>query len=525
MQKIEELIFIMLSLYKNISEHSLIKTLSIIGMLIACWIMYIQQGWINDDSVIYFESARLFALAEWKLGMQAFPWPLYSLLIAGLHKLTGLDFQLCAQLLNAVFFAITVYSLLKIIQLAGGDKLSLIFASLLLFSTPYIVGDVLPMLLRDQGFWAFSLTALVFFIRFYRDNHIKNALYWQAFAALALLFRIETATYIAFLPFILLTAPNLSTSIKLRNLCKAHALNTGITVVAIAAVAIHGSLNFSDLGRIQEIFSAFSDIQKNFNLQIINKAHVLAKDVLGEPLEKFAWMSLILTFISISIIKCISVAGWMPPILVWIKYTKIKQMLAADVQQILMACAMITLVNALLIILKVNILTSRYVIFFGFVLIVLTTFAVRAIYENLQSNKLNKIDNLAALITVALISVGIISNILPKENGYNYQKEAVDFVKTQNTANKKVFYVSPRARYYAGEAYLDRGYDYWEFTQRAISDGSVYQYDYLVINLDINEETRLREKVLEEKLSQYELIKIIYGYKNKKRMLIYKKLN
>lgn len=515
----------MLSHYKNISEHKLIKILSIIGMLIACWIMYIQQGWVNDDSVIYFESARLLALAEWKLGMQAFPWPLYSLLIAGLHKLTSLNLQLCAQILNTIFFAITVYSLLKIIQLAGGDKLSLVFAALLLFGTSYIVGDVLPMLLRDQGFWAFSLTALVFFIKFYRDNRLENALYWQAFAALALLFRIETITYIVFLPFTLLAAPDISTSAKLRNLCKAHTLNASITVLAITAVAIHGSVNFSDLGRIQEIFSAFSDIQKNFNLQIISKANVLAKEVLGEPLEKFAWMSLILTFVSISIVKSISVAGWLPPILIWLNYTKIKQKITADVWIILVACGIITLINALLIILKVNLLTSRYVIFFGFIMIILTTFSLRAIYEKWQIQKLNKTNTVVAIITVTLITVGIISNVLPKESGYNYQKEAVDFVKKQNAANKKVFYVSPRARYYAGEAYLDRGYDYWDFTQKAIIDGSIYQYDYLVINLDINEQSLKREKVLEEKLQQYQLIKIIYGYKNKKRMLIYKRVN
>jgi hypothetical protein len=86
-----------------------------------------------------------------------------------------------------------------------------------------------------------------------------------------------------------------------------------------------------------------------------------------------------------------------------------------------------------------------------------------------------------------------------------------------------VFYVSPRARFYAGAAYLDRGYDYWKFTEKAIADGSIYQHDYLVINLDINEKTAEREAVLAAELTDYELVKIFYGYKKKKRMLVYKK--
>ena len=57
---------IIADLYKNTSMNQMQVALTTIGIVVACWIMYIQHGWINDDSVIYFETARLFSIGEWK---------------------------------------------------------------------------------------------------------------------------------------------------------------------------------------------------------------------------------------------------------------------------------------------------------------------------------------------------------------------------------------------------------------------------------------------------------------------------
>jgi len=84
-----------LNVYKRLSSVNLMLLLSSVGMLIAAWVMYIQQGWVNDDSVLYFEAARLFSAGEWKSGLSLFPWPLYSLLIAGMHFITGFNITDC----------------------------------------------------------------------------------------------------------------------------------------------------------------------------------------------------------------------------------------------------------------------------------------------------------------------------------------------------------------------------------------------------------------------------------------------
>jgi hypothetical protein len=513
--------------YKNASINQIQVALSIIGLIVASWIMFIQQGWVNDDSVIYFETARLFSVGEWRSAVDLFPWPFYPLLITTVHYITALDFHLSAQILNAALLALTINSLLRIIILAGGDKLSLLLATLLLFSTTYIVGDVLPMLLRDQGFWAFLLSAMVFLIKFYRQHNIKDALYWQLLALTALLFRTETITYIALLPLALLFKPNVTISIRARSFLLAYAFYIVLASLALIAVLLHGSLGLHDLIQVKDTFLNMAKVH-DFSVEITAKAHAMATAVLGEPLAGFAWLGLTLTLISIAVVKCMTVAGITPLFLTVLNYNSIKLNMAQDVRRIILVAAFIAFANAILILLQVNILSKRYVIFFGLMLLILATFSARALYERWQLKQLSKIEILVAILAIALIALGSVLNCLPKDAGYNYEQQAVSYIKTEQTkslGNSKVFYSSPRTRYYGGDEYIGRGYDHWDFTQQAINDGTIYQYDFLAINLNVNDQSAEREKILAEKLPQYVLVKTFYGYKMKKRVLVYKKVH
>jgi hypothetical protein len=505
------------------SAEQLQKTITLLSVIATFWVMYIQHGWINVDSVLYFEAARLFSIGEWKSGMQIFQWPGYSLLIAGLHYITSLDFQLCAQILTAVFFAMATYSLLNIIMLAGGDKIALMLAALLLFSSSYIVGDVLPMLLRDQGFWAFLITALLFFINYYRHHKIKDALYWQLFATAALIFRTETITYIVFFPLTLLCIPNITRALKIRYFFYAYALYVALAIISIIAIVLYGSLSLSDFERVKDIFLTMSKLH-DFSAEFAAKAQVMGTAVLGEPLANFAWTGLILTLISIALIKCMYVAGLAPLSLMLLAYNKTKSNMADDVRHLVLMSALIAFINALLIILQVNILSNRYVIFFGFMLLIIATFSARALIDKWQARRLNSIEKAIIIIAILSVMLGIVTNYQPKNDDYTYEIDAVNYVKKQlaPSNNSKVFYASTKARHYARSPYTNQK-DSWEFTTQSLDDGTIYQNDFLLINLNINEQSAEKEKLLSEKLPQYALVKTFYGFKKKKKILVYKK--
>ncbi|MEK9555489.1 MAG: hypothetical protein VW313_06645, partial [Gammaproteobacteria bacterium] len=66
-------------------------------MLAAFWSIYIQDGQINRDGLLYLKQAYLIAEGNWKEGLALYPWPFFSILIAIFHKLTNLHLQVAAH--------------------------------------------------------------------------------------------------------------------------------------------------------------------------------------------------------------------------------------------------------------------------------------------------------------------------------------------------------------------------------------------------------------------------------------------
>lgn len=501
------------------AELKLISWLTLLSSLIAWRVIYIQQGWINDDSVLYFEMARLFSLGEWSTGNALFNWPFYPALLAGFHLISGASFQLSAQIFNIIFFAITTFSFLSIIRLSGGNQLTILCGALLLLSSAYIVGDILPMLLRDQGFWAFFLSSIYFFIQFYRQQTVKTALLWQSCALIAVLFRIEAVTFLIFLPFIFL----IETKFKgFKVWALANCLVITIAGILLLSVKFHPSLSAADLGRANDIFNLLSDGFRQKIISFNEKASVIGEQVLGGFLHDYSMLVLIVGLLAILAVKSALAAGWVSLGLFVYKFREARFLIAPDALKIFYWLIALALINATLILFNVFVLSGRYIISLSFILLILCTFCLALLFK--QSQQANRKILLSIILAALLLS--FFNNLLPKNSAYNYEQQAVAWLKnTEKVDEKRVFYVSPRARYYAGAPYQGRGYDYWTYTQQSIADKSIYGYDYLLINLNKNKEFKQQELILTEKLPHYRLIHTVYGFKNKKKVLIYKKVS
>ena len=119
------------------------------------------------------------------------------------------------------------------------------------------------------------------------------------------------------------------------------------------------------------------------------------------------------------------------------------------------------------------------------------------------------------------MTLGAIKNILPKHAGYNHVQDAVAWVKNDNTDYKPIFYDDTRARYYAGEKFEGTWDDNWIKLTNAITDKSILQYDYLIINLSSKEPEK--QELLNKQLSQYKNSKTFFDAKKKKYTIVYKK--
>lgn len=502
---------------KSLSVSKLSLAATLLAALLAIQIQYIQHGWINPDSVLYLEAAKLFAKGEWQAGFNVFPWPLYSLCIAATHKLTFLSIHQAAQLLNVVFFGIATSGFFKIIQLGGGKQRQIIAGALIWLSAQYMIGGALEMLMRDEGFWAFYLTSLVFFIRFYQSNHIKDALLWQTCIIVAMLFRIEAILFLIFLPLILLLKKDKSLKARLADLFKCNAIHIGLTIAVVMIFVTNSELSTAFLGRLNEIFT--SNIIHEFTKNLVEKSQIMSTQVLGKYLEEFALQGLLLTFVYVIFAKTITATGVINIALAGFVIKHKKQLIEINAYRVLKAAAIIALINMGLIITKVLVLSSRYVLALSFVIMVFAAFFLAELFKHLtQSNKQKK---WLVIGLIVIMMLGAVKNILPKQKGYNYQQEGIAWLNEHNKSNKTVFYEDARMRYFAGAPFIGTGIYKWELLAAESKSNFTENYEYLVIS----HSSQHPEKgaLIKEKLPEYHEVKRFSSAKAKKSIVIYQR--
>jgi hypothetical protein len=511
----------MYKLINKLQSYSLNKvklTFILISILVALQVQYIQHGWINSDSILYLEAAKLFANSQWTAGFNVFEWPFYAACIAATHLTTTLSIHHSAQLLNVIFFAISCSSFLKIIELAGGRKLELIAGAMIFLSAQYLIGGVLEMLMRDEGFWAFYLTSLVFLIKFFQQQQLKDAFLWQACIIIATLFRIEAISFLVFLPLILLIHNEYPLKDRMKLILKAYSLQFVIAITIFILLISSESFSTHMLGRLNEIFTPtfFNDLTRKMS----EKSQIMAKMVLGEHLDKYAIPSLILTFCYVMLIKTINATGLINIFLSIFTFKDRKKDIEKRSYQLLVGACLIAFMNMALIITKVFVLSSRYVLALSFILMIFASFYFGYLLQHYISQKNKKYQWIVGIL-ITFMCLGFINNLLPKQTGYNYLQDAVAWTIRNNTTNSPVFFSDARMRYYAGQPFNGQRGDSWQTFQTALKDQSIKQFDYILISVSINDKKNAR--TISQAIPEYTLVQEINGVRNKKKVFIFKK--
>lgn len=500
----------------QLNQHHFFWCIVASSLLLAAWMQYIQHGWINPDSVLYFEQARLFAQNDWQGILKVYEWPLYGICIGIVHKLTSLNIQTSAQLLNMLFFGLATASFLQLIKLAGGSNRTWLMGTLLLFSSQYIVGDVLEMLLRDEGFWAFYLSALVFFIRYLESDKVNDAIMWQICIIIATLFRIEAILFLLFLPLIyFFSQTGSSTRLKTRQLLNTYSISLALGMVVAIALFTQPQLNMSHFGRLDEVFT--SNLYQQFTQKLFTKVDIMSKQVLGGYLEEFAISGLLLTFLYVIANKIITATGLIGTGLALLELKSSSWGIAPTIKKVFIVVSLIATISMALIIIKVFVLSSRYAVALAWILLIFASFYLSSLSSN--TSKKRRI----VLITLFLIlTLSLISNILPKQEGYNYQQDAVKWVQLINTNNKHVYYNDSRLRYYAKAEFIGTWNDTIGNLDNEIKTNGLQHYKYLIIS---HKKKSVREaSLIDRQPIKFEEIKNFKNTSGEKVITIYQKV-
>lgn len=469
--------------------------LVLISAAIASIILYNKHGVTDPDSVLYLEAARLFALSHWQEAYEIYPWPFYSLCIALAHKTTGLSIFQSAVSLNIVFFTLTAFSFLKIIELCGGKKLEMLMGALILFSSTQIVGNIVGNLMRDIGFWAFLLTALAFFMRFYKSRTITDAFYWQLSIIIATMFRIEGISFLILLPFSLLDFKNIKRLHNGSAYLKANFLSLAALILICCIALMSTQISTKDFGRLQEILW-LPAYQALFD-KLSASADIMSSQVLGKFLQDYATQGLMLTILYAIFSELIKATGRLNSLLGLLGLCEKTVSIDEAMRRIVYFAATIAALNFAVFTIKTFVITHRYVLPFSFIWMIFSAFYLAYLCQFLNKPH-HFIKKISTLLIIVFLSVSFIKHLLPKSHDIFIQQEAVTWLKKHNHSNAPIFYDESRARYYANEPFMGKFNRYDKVIERHINNHTLLNHQYLLLTFskdDLSYEELIRKSI------------------------------
>lgn len=264
----------------------------------------------NVDAFNYLRAAEIYLQDGIAAASAYYPWTAYPILIAELHALSGMEMLNAAQIWNALFYALLTWAFITIIQeFDKSRRLSIIAAACILLYPQ--LNEYRPYIIRDIGYLAFSLTALLQLIRLNRYQRLAHALGFNVACATAALFRPEAFAYLLLAPIALLFNTQIRLSRRLRALMTVYGMS-----LVLMAVAMLTSISV-DIDPLQKIAQGVSVYQPFLNQAMVlleGGSPELSAAIFHEHAAKFSGQYIIIFLLtglfSILFIKLFTGFGW-----------------------------------------------------------------------------------------------------------------------------------------------------------------------------------------------------------------------
>ena len=203
-----------------------------ISILLSLLVMSHHQP-INPDGILYIHAAQAYLAGGIHAAMQIYPRPFLSILMATLSQVAHLPLLVSGLIISSAFMVLLVVSFISLIKTLGGDHRLQWLAALVILINHHL-NVYRDNVMRDYGYYALAILAMIFLIRFLRDYRWRDAIAWTLIILLATLFRIEGIAFAFAGPAILLLKPKLS-FIKKIGYCL-----RGYTLLIIIALLLGG---------------------------------------------------------------------------------------------------------------------------------------------------------------------------------------------------------------------------------------------------------------------------------------------
>lgn len=476
------------------------------SLLLSAWCIYIDDV-VNNDGILYLRVADLITQGEWHAAVALYKWPLYPCLIALTGTITGLALEPAAHVLNAALVVLAVVSFITLVQILGGDRKTLVAAAAVVLLYPGL-NEYRSYVIRDLGYVAFYLLALVFYFKALRTSHWRLHAAWFAAAVIAALFRIEgIALVLAML--ILLRARHWE-----RRLLFLKASTVVVAAFAVMFLAFTWWI-VGLVGGIGDILSAFVN---NIWQPNIERIAVLREAVLPKWSADHAPKILFVSGVTILTVEVIARLTFVNALLAGHAWYRRLLFPLEGAKRLWIGLVAANLSILIAIVAGVFFLAGRYPLAFSLTVMLAVPFSLRMLYDDWSANRSAPISRNWKFPAVAILLVLTALSGVTGFTGKGYLKDGALWIKTHTDPKARLLTNDAVVMHYSGRgAFENVAGRVPGQLQGIIASGQWRDYDYLALNIKRKESSAAEAMIAKLKLKQ------IKSFENKKgdRLLVF----
>lgn len=442
-----------------IDQFDYIRPIAAILSLTTLFIAVNTQNPINNDGILYLQTADAFANNGWQEAMEYYNWPFYSILIAWLSQIAHLSFENSTYALNAALLVIIVISFITLIEELGGSRFVQFIGALIILSHPQLT-HYQHYIIRGFGYWAFSLLALLYFIRFYKYLKFRHALSWGIFISIAILFRPEGLVICCFGPLILLFRKETALWNKFGNIFKTYSFN----IIAISIIIVWWlnipNRDISQLGRLSEFWDQLQEGLMLLSTNINEKASIIRQTVLHEYAKKWDLTMVISGLSGIYLYKLVGTLWPVHTLLFGHAFWKKLMPSEGGIKRVIIYFIILNLIIPAIFLGQKFFISYRFLIPASLLLLLWTPFSLHHILQRWLDKETVFKDNLLFPTLALAFLIMFVYAFIPPKQSKAYIISAGIWLKQNMMQQSKLHTNNSQLSYYAGKKFIEwDGYD------------------------------------------------------------------
>lgn len=464
----------------------------LLSLTLSFWAITID-GVLNNDAFIYLRAAKLWVQGDWTAAVAEYAWPLYPILIAGIHSLSGLGLEQSAHLLNALLFALLVYAFISIVQELGASGKVLIAAALIILLHPEL-NKYRPFIVRDGGYWGFYLLSVWMFIKYLRAPQLRYALAWGIAGLIATLFRIEGLIVLILLPLVILLKRDLKLPKRLLVFVGAYLAPLAIAQVGLVWLAISPETLIHNNNRLYESLMMLAYTGQELGAHLQQQAHNLDQSILNPLSDQYALQAVIAVLITIFLLD---LAGAFSPIYALLCAHRFATKAywpstAGETRPVLNGLIVINLIATIPFLMKSFFLTGRYVMGLVLVLMLVLPFHLVSLQEKWRGSRVGPLIRRAVPTLAGLIILVVaVDSLYSFGTSKQHLKEAGLWLGQQAAPGARLYSNEQKPAYYASiEQTVTPSFGEWTQTLAHFRQGTWREFDFLAIRVKNRQQQR-----------------------------------